>query len=100
MAGGPDLLSRRNVQRGDSKEINFGFDTPLTLLFIPFRFDEAGEVIEREVRRRLERGRREWPSLKFRTRIWNSDHLVNLIHQSPQLPQKSFSAEPSPSPQT
>src|SRR5260370_2169679 len=93
MAGGPDLLYRRILQRRESKEINFGFDTPLTLLFIPFRFDEAGAVIEREVRRRLERGRREWPSLKFRTRIWNSDHLVNLIQQYPQLAQKYFSDE-------
>ncbi len=89
MAGDPEFLFSKILGRREFREMNFRVDTPPTFLFIPFRGEVPPGISERDSRRRL----RERTFGRCRVRVWNTEHLVNLIQQYPQLAQKYFSEQ-------
>jgi hypothetical protein len=88
LASDPELLYRKILGRPEFREMTFGSANPVTLLLISVHETQT-ELFERDSRwlERRFRGRR----FNYRTRIWNTEHLVNLVQQYPQLAEKYFS---------
>ncbi len=92
----PELILNRILARSETTErlrASFRPDTPITLLFILFRDDPPAGFIERALKR-AERRLRDRPyPITLRFRIWDRQHLLQLIRQFPQIGYKYFSEE-------
>jgi signal transduction histidine kinase len=95
MASDPDYLYHRFFRNPESSEraASVRSGAPLTLLLIPFPRGGASESIGRDVAR-VERRLRERPSrVLFRLRVWDTQQLIILLQQYPQLLYKYFSEQ-------
>jgi signal transduction histidine kinase len=95
MASDPEYLHHRFIRGEDPSDraALMRSGAPLTLLLVPFPHGGSVESLQREVQR-LERRYRERPSRTLlRLRVWDTQHLVSLIQQFPQLVYKYFSEQ-------